>query len=131
MATCSPSDLVAGARCFSCIAPRQLEVIKASLLCQILQIANPMASCDAASLIADGKCFAALTADMLAVVQTQLLCEILNAGGGGGGQSCIICANVDPTTAPTCACALYYRKDNMAVWLWNADTLTWDQLIAP
>lgn len=90
-----------------------------------------MASCDASSLLEAGKCFTGLPAHLLAVVQTQLLCEILSAGGGGGGQSCIICANADPTVAPTCACALYYRKDNMAVWLWNADTNTWDQLIAP
>lgn len=129
-AACNPFDLLNASACFSCLTGQQLQVVNTVLLCQILQAANPMATCDPQAILTANPCLSNLTGYELAVIQTELLCEILQAGGGGG-QSCIICANADPTTAPACACALYYRKDNDAVWLWNADTSTWDQLIAP
>lgn len=62
--------------------------------------------------------------ELLAII-AQLLCEILHAGGGGG-QSCLLCSVAsDPVDAPTCDCAIYYRKDISKFWYWDAEALTW------
>jgi len=123
MATCSPQDLLNVAKCFGCLTQDQLNLVSTSLLCQILQINNPMASCDAQTLLNDAKCFGCLTPFQLATVRTQLLCEILNVGIL---QTCVQCsASSDPVDAPACECALFYRRDNGNMWYWDADDAEW------
>jgi len=130
MAACDAQSLLAASCKFNCLSGKELEVVKAELLCQILQASNPMASCDAQTLLNAGKAFNGLPAQQLNVIQTQLLCEILS-GGGTGGATCVLCGVVDPTTAPTsCNCAFYYRTDNAAVWFWNNGSSSWTPLIA-
>lgn len=85
-------------------------------------------TCDAATLAEAAKCFCGLSMRQLAEIQVELLCEILNAGGGGG-QSCILSGVVDPTTAPPCSAALYYRSDTFVVWLWDDVGGAWGLLI--
>lgn len=125
MATCDPQDLLDASKCFACLTPHQLQVIAVTLLCK--EVYHDMASCDPQELLSASKCFECLTPGQLAVISVQLLCEILNAGGPST-TTCLLCGTVDPTEDPNCECALYYRTDNMAVWLWNDGTATWSQL---
>ena len=88
-----------------------------------------MAACDAQTLLNDGKCFQCLTPFQLAMVRTQLLCEILNVGSSGTG--CVLCsAASDPVDAPTCDCALFYRRDNANMWFWDPDDVEWVPMMA-
>lgn len=128
MAECSAQDLMEASACFACLDEKQLMAVNAQLLCEILQISNPMATCDPVELMEDGACFACLDTRQLAIIQTQLLCEILSAGGGGG-SSCIFGGTADPVAAPACTYAIYYRTDTGGVWLWLPATAEWAQLI--
>lgn len=129
MATCNVQDLMNLSRCFACLPAGQLEIIKTSLLCQILKGINPMATCDVATLLSASNCFSCLPGPQLAMIQTQLLCEILNAGGGGGGEGCIVCGNSDPVAPPTCDCALAYNRVNSSFWYWDSVAVVWYPLI--
>lgn len=129
MATCSPSDLVTAGKCFLALPANQRQAIIAVLLCRILQAYNPVATCDINSLMADAKCFAALPPNQLQAIQTQLLCEILQ-GGGGSGQTCIVCIDEGedlPDPAP-CDCTIAYDRVGH-VWAWNSVTVSWFEVI--
>lgn len=125
--TCNAQDLLAAAACFGCLDNRQLQMLQASLLCQILHPQLNMATCNAQDLITAAKCFGCLDPHQLSMLIAQLLCEILNAGGPSG-ESCLLCGNADPVADPDCECALYYRVDTMAVWLWDDANTAWKQL---
>lgn len=120
MANCSTNALLDASRQFQALDNRQLWLITATLLCQQLKAINPMASCDAGSLLqsaCDNK-LECLENRQIWIVIAQLLCEILQSGGGGG-NSCIICADVDPVDAPACPCAIYYNRQTLAFWAWT------------
>lgn len=126
MASVNAQDLINVASCLNCLTAFQLQLVRTSLLAQILQQTNPMASVDPQSLLNSAKCLECLTPGQLALVSTQLLAEILQSGGTGG-NGCIVCSqNTDPVAAPGCDCALAYRRDNGNLWAWNAATAHWD-----
>jgi len=128
MAQCLPDELLESARCFACLGEKSLQVVIASLLCQIIQASNPMASCDAATLLNDGRCFACLSTQQMMMIQTQLLCEVLN--GGGTGATCLICGDSPPVDPAPCDCSIYYTKSpNAGVWIWSGSA--WEAIIAP
>lgn len=119
MAQCSTTNLLSQASCFACLAADQLQMVIASLLCQILKAANPMANCDVSTLLQEAKCFQSCTAPaQLLLIQTQLLCNIW-AAGGGMGAGLILCGTADPVDPPTGNCAIYYRTDTGAIWIWD------------
>lgn len=129
MATCSAQDLMNAANCFASLSPYQLALVQTSLLCKILQKSNSVATCDVQTLTNDARCFWGVPSGQLAIIQTQLLCEILNAGGGTG---CLLCSqSSNPVSAPSCDCALFYRRDTGAMWFWNATLAQWIMLIGP
>lgn len=90
MASCAIQPLLDDAACFNTLMGHQLQVVQATLLCQILTTLNPVATCNVEELLADGRCFAALPSGLMPVVIAQLLCDLnstLSGGGGGGGAS--------------------------------------------
>jgi len=122
---------VDSARCFDCLLPGQLELVKVLLLCRILQTNNPQMTCDPQTLLAAANCFNCLSPYQLQLVQTQLFCEILHSGGGG--QSCLYCSTGPPNFVPACDCALYLDKTvktAISLWAWYSDTAEWEELIA-
>ena len=122
---CSASELLSVASDFRNRSSFELAVIRTSLLCQILQEANPMADCSTSTLLQSFGCCTNLSIWQLEAIQAQLLCEILHAGGGGG-QSCLTCSiNTDPVDEPTCDCAMHYRKDNSTIWYWDGEAMQW------
>jgi len=130
MATCTTSELLQEAACFNCLSPGQLELVKAVLLCRILQSNDPMASCDVQGLLRDANCFSCLFPFQLQLIQTQLLCEILSSGGGGG-SSCLLCGAADPVVDPACECALFYNRTTGSFWYWDDTGVSWVRLIGP
>lgn len=130
MSDCSASELLAESACFCGLGEKDLELVKISLLCKIWQFNDPMAVCDATDLLESARCFDCLTPKQLSIVQTELLCEILQSGGGGG-QSCLLCGDVDPTDAPECNCAIYYNKTTGSLWIWYVDLLQWFSILGP
>lgn len=112
------------AGCFACLAMDQLQMVIASLLCQILKAQNPMADCSVSTLLEQAKCFAGCASPaQLMMIQTQLLCEILAAGGGGGGGSGVTCLDAsDPVDPPITGCGIAYRKDNGSIFIWDGST---------
>lgn len=88
-------------------------------------------SCDPSELERSAKCFCGLDPLRLMYIQTYLLCQILANGGGGGGQSCLLCGVQDPNIAgvvPECDCAVYYNKLTREFWDWTG--VTWEPFIA-
>lgn len=131
MATCNPQLLMDAAACFVPVPGGQLQVLITELLRQILLSSNPMADTSPQSLMEAAKCFVPLNGGQLAAIQTQLLCEILNAGGGGGGNGCILSGSVDPTVAvPGCTDALYVNRVTGSFWYWDNALNQWFPLIA-
>lgn len=47
MATCNPSELFQAASSLGCLTPKQLEMVKTRLLCQIRSALDPFAACEA------------------------------------------------------------------------------------
>ena len=130
MAECSPTELMADAKCFMCLDATQTNAVIAALLCQILQASDPMATCDPTELMEAGKCFLCLDDRAMKAVQLQLLCEILDAGGGGGGTGTgVACGVVNPTIDPGVACQMYYNTANSTLWSWNDVSGAWESLI--
>lgn len=99
MATCSPQTLLTDAACFNGLMNLQLQIIKARLLCQILQALDPMATCDPETLLSEAGCLNALTPFQLQVVQTQLMCNISSNPAFSGGV--IYGGNGDPNGVQT------------------------------
>lgn len=117
------------ASCLSCLMPYQLQLVGCSVLIQLLLKSNPMANVDVQSLLNDAKCLECLTPGQLSLVRTEVLIELLQAGGTGG-NGCIVCSqSSDPSTAPSCDCAIAYRRDNGNFWTWNSATANWDKII--
>lgn len=128
MASCSATDLLDAAKCWTPLGPVHLQAITAALLCRILKALDPMAACDVSDLISSSKCLLGLPQDQMLAIIAQLLCEILTAGGAGG-FSCITGSEADPVDPPTCTYALHYRTDTGTVWLWLPATAEWSQII--
>lgn len=120
---CNAQDLLDAARCFQCLTPWQLQMVRIRLLCAIKD--SQIVSCDPTVLLEAANCLSCLTPGQLDVVEASLLCQIMSSGGGGGTT----CGTVDPTVAPPSGCGLYYRKDNGGVWFWDGSA--WQVLIAP
>jgi hypothetical protein len=130
MATCDPQVLMTAAKCFAPLPGNQLQILTTALLAEILAAANPMADTSPQALMDAAACFACLNPGQLAIINTQLLCEILNAGGGGGGNGCILSGAVDPTVAvPGCTDALYVNRVTGSFWYWDNVLLKWFSLI--
>ena len=112
MAKCDVQDLVAVGNCFACIPPGTQQLVKLSLLCQILKALDPMAVCHIESLIASAQCFQCLPPGMQSLVELSLLCEILHAGGSSG-QVCLLTGSGAPVGTPPagCAAAIYFDSD--------------------
>jgi len=88
-----------------------------------------MASCDVQTLLDAGACFLSRNPEERSAIGIQLLCEILQAGGGSG-NSCLLCGDVDPVAAPPCTCALSYNKAKGALWIWDNDILIWELIFS-
>lgn len=120
--SCEPSSVMAASKCFMCLDEAEQAAIQTYLLCQIAGMI-----CTPQTLMTAAKCYMCLGPAQLQAINTYLLCQIL--AGGGSGAADVDCGVVDPTVAPTTTCAIYYRTDNGAVWVWNG--AAWLQIIAP
>ena len=71
MATCSPSELLADAKCFLCLGEKQLDMA-------ILQLLRDWVGDESApqELLNDAKCFSCLDTSQIEAAQAQLLCDI-------------------------------------------------------
>ena len=74
MATCSPTELLADAKCFMCLSEKQLDLA-------MLQLLREWASDTStpSELVTAAKCITCLDTKQIELMQTQLLCDI--AGG--------------------------------------------------
>ena len=87
--------------------------------------------CNPSSLYAQAKCFSGLNQKQLLMVTCYLLCQVANVGTGGGGASCLQCADVDPVLPPpnNCPCALFYVRPTAKFFYWNGSA--WIVFISP
>jgi hypothetical protein len=81
MATCNPNSLIANASQFTSLPPGSQQVVKLSLLLQILQARNPSFVLNINSLLANAGQFQSLSPGEMKLAKLQLYCEIL------GGKS--------------------------------------------
>ncbi len=123
---CSPSELMADARCWLSSGQTDLyDRLEILLLCRISQ-GIVMAECSPSALISDAYCLTCtIPREMWPAVKLALLCSIASGGGGLGG---ITSGVVDPVAAPTGSSALYYRTDTGTLWMWNG--VAWVALLS-
>lgn len=88
MATDAPT-LLSEANCFNCYTatPYALQLMKLSLLAQIVLQGDPMADVTPQALLAQANCFNCYAANpyMLQLMELALLVQVVDNGGGGGG----------------------------------------------
>ena len=72
MATCSPTDLLASAKCFMCLSEKQLDMVTVQLL---RDWAGDTTSTPG-QLLSEAKCLNCLDTKQIDLVQMQLLCNI-------------------------------------------------------
>jgi hypothetical protein len=130
VATCTTEDLLSEASCFACYPDGQQKLMQLVLLCRWLKVLDPMADCSPQGLLDDAACLGCHTPGEWVVIQTQLLCEILHAGGGSG-NSCLLCGDVDPVADPDCDCARYYNNLTGADWIWDDAFGIWRKISGP
>lgn len=87
MAATAPQELLTEGRCFNCYGASAVQMMRLSLLANILTTTDPTAMTDPQSLLDYGKCFNCYGASMVDMMELALLDQILIAGGGGGGGS--------------------------------------------
>lgn len=108
-------------------------VVALELLCQLVQLQNPMASCDPSTLLADGKCWLCLSEQQARAILIQLGCELV--AGGGTGEVCIFEVPITGPVAPPppgCTAAFaYYPSDFPGTWVWNSGTSSWNVVNNP
>lgn len=95
MAVCLPEELLEEARCLNCLSGFQLEVARASLLCQWWLILEPDADCSVNSLLDEARCINCTTLDQLQRVISQLFCDD-DGGVGSTSFNCVADECVDP-----------------------------------
>lgn len=96
MAVCDTTGVLADASCLNCLSHRQLQIVKAVLLCRWLQLLNPDATCDVPTILSAAQQFDGLTTRQIKIVIIQLLCDVLGGGGGGSTWNCVSGVCVDP-----------------------------------
>ncbi len=86
------------------------QLMKLSLLQQILLALNPSAMTDPQTLLDQAKCYQCMGGPgEWQLMELALLAQIVANGGGGGGGATgsVLCGAVDPTVAPSSTCAVY------------------------
>jgi hypothetical protein len=128
MATCTVSELLAPTACCDTYSQHDLLRIIAGAICQLLNTVDPMASCDFSQLSQDTAALVGRSQHEILRIIAGGICELI-AAGGTGGQSCLLCGDVDPVASPSCTCATYYNKTAGSLWIWDADLVQWFALI--
>jgi hypothetical protein len=133
MAAPNIADMLAVANCFQCLPDQLRELVKLSLLTQLLKVVNPMAAIDVQSLLASASCLQCLSPGERSLIELVLLSEILSAGSIGTG-ACLMCGAGPPVDPPASTCCIF--EDNVStsplfgsVWLWDIDNGKWFAVI--
>lgn len=85
MAATAPQDLLTAGSCFNCYGANAVQMMRLSLLVNILTALNPMASTNPQTLLTYGKCFNCYGASTVEMIELALLNLIAIASGTGGG----------------------------------------------
>lgn len=129
---CTPQELMDAARCFLCLSPGQLQMVRIRLLCAIKD--GETVSCDPQTLLEAAKCLGCLTEGQLEMVEVYLLCQIVSAGGTGGGGGGATCGTTDPVAAPTGSCGIYYQLASgttpSSLWIWDSGLAAWVKVLS-
>jgi len=135
MAATAPQTLLTGGRCYDCYGAGTVQMMRLSLLANILTALNPMAATDPQSLLTYGKCFDCYGANGVQMMELALLDQILLASGGGGGGGVGEVLNYT-TTGPTAdgvfpsdlnAAAIAVKPDS-TTFTWDSTLHVWDDV---
>lgn len=125
--------LMAEANCFSCYAatPYALQLMKLSLLSQLVTQGDPMADVTPQALMAQASCFNCYASNpyMLQLMELALLAQVVNGGGAGGGTDYIYWEDTGPTPSgpppdQTKAWMINFR-DGQPSKIWDPVELDW------
>lgn len=121
----TPQALLTEGRCFNCYGASAVQMMRLSLLANILTTLDSGAAVDPQSLLAYGKCFNCYGASMTDMMELALLDQIVEASTGGGGGGC---ASIDGVGSPegvvTPACENQFYRDSAGPGLWQSIGLT-------
>lgn len=112
-----------------------MQLLKLSLLRQILLANNPVADTSVQTLLSQANCFTCIPPGMWSLIELVLLTQIVNNGGGGGGGGGSAQLVLYTTTSPTVdgvvpanqnANAIAYRADGtQPIFVWDPVGHAW------
>lgn len=125
MATDAQSLMVA-ANCYVCVGSsrEQVELMKLSLLAQILKAQNPMADTSPQALLAAANCYTCFlnSPALMGLAELALLAQIVAGGTSSGSNMSIGTTAQRDATTPTTATALWVLTDSVPPYqlsIWN------------
>lgn len=134
------ATLLAVSKCYQCYGSNEyaLQLMKLSLLRQILLASDPMADTTPQTLLAASKCYQCYASSpyMLSLIELGLLKLIVDNGGtGGGGNCCIELENApvdranfpvnEPPPADQTHASFRLYRDNTPMVRWDPISLFW------
>ncbi len=125
MPECSPTELLADAKCWYCYGQTddiydRLEIL---LLCKIKE--GVLVECNPLDLIEEAFCLTCtIPQQMWPAVKLALLCSIASGGGTGGGIQVYVGRDPAPPDDPTKA-ALNYPSGGGTLTQWDTVGLVW------
>jgi len=114
--------------CLACLGVPTAQLLRITLLKQLLTLMDPMASTDNSALLDEGKCFACYgmsIPDVLELALLKLIYDLAAAGGGLGGADEIFSGNYGggvPTDVPTTTQAIAFDTSNGTQWNYYSGT---------
>ena len=108
------ASLLAESACFSCFGTGgEIQLMKLSLLAQILTALNPMADTSPQTLLDQAKCYQCYgNSGMWQLMELALLAQIV-ANGSPSASTSVTCGNGAPSTAPAGGCGFYIQQDSV------------------
>lgn len=124
MATDAQS-LMTAANCYVCVGSshEQVELMKLSLLAQILKAQNPMADTSPQALLAAANCYTCFlnSPALMGLAELALLAQIVTGGTGSGGGTLGGTGSPVGVVTPSSAFAFYIQTDSAPpglIWEW-------------
>lgn len=117
----TPQELLTDGRCFNCYGASAVQMMRLSLLSNLLTALEPTAMTDPQTLLTYGKCFNCYGASQVEMMELALLDQVVGAISGGGGGECPNVAGVgSPVGVVTPDCDNQFYRDITTPGLWQS-----------
>lgn len=129
MAT-DPQTLLSAANCYTCQLPGEWQLMKLSLLRQILLQLSPMADTSPQALLSQANCYNCYGPGLWPLLELALLSQIVNQGMGGGSSQIVAYTGANPNSdgvkPPNLNAPAIAVKPNGTTYTWSIADQMWE-----